>query len=231
MPAAVLLLVVGILLLLIRILHLASKAGPPQLYYKDTANNCRVIKLCPKLSEKYEPFHTKLPQPQLELWIVIIISSAFQLHSSIVVGQERTCADHHLWQNGSHQFTFPSRQEALRHHARWCHLHLWCLRTHLWTPKWTYASNSLLPMQYSAINTSHVLWMFNFTEDLSLLICPGIANSSESLYICTCVHFAQEQGFRVAVLNHLGALKDVPLTAPRIFTYGQSISSLSTECY
>ena len=59
--------------------------------------------------------------------------------------------------------------------------------------------------------------------DYSLLICPGIANSSESLYICTCVHYAQGQGYRVAVLNHLGALKDVPLTAPRIFTYGTRV--------
>jgi len=56
------------------------------------------------------------------------------------------------------------------------------------------------------------------------LVCPGIANSSESMYIRTCVHYAQSQGFRVAVLNHLGALKDVPLTSPRCFTYGEKYS-------
>ncbi|KAK2191668.1 hypothetical protein NP493_48g04004 [Ridgeia piscesae] len=59
-------------------------------------------------------------------------------------------------------------------------------------------------------------------EDCTLLVCPGIANSSESMYIRTCVHYAQSQGFRVAVLNHLGALKDVPLTSPRCFTYGNT---------
>jgi len=57
-------------------------------------------------------------------------------------------------------------------------------------------------------------------EDYTLLMCPGLANSSESLYICTCVDHAQNAGYRVAVLNHMGALKSEKLTAPRIFTYG-----------
>ena len=56
-----------------------------------------------------------------------------------------------------------------------------------------------------------------------MVICPGIANSSESIYIRTYIQYAQEHGFRVVVLNHLGALKNVPLTAPRIFTYGLKI--------
>lgn len=30
-----------------------------------------------------------------------------------------------------------------------------------------------------------------------------------------------EHGFRVAILNHLGAPENVRLTAPRIFTYGK----------
>jgi len=55
----------------------------------------------------------------------------------------------------------------------------------------------------------------------TLLVCPGIANSSESVYIRTFVYLAQQNGFRVAVLNHLGALADVPLTAPRLYTYGE----------
>ncbi|XGW23442.1 hypothetical protein V3C99_005573 [Haemonchus contortus] len=56
--------------------------------------------------------------------------------------------------------------------------------------------------------------------DLTLALTPGIANSSESNYIRTCVHYAQERGYRCAVLNHLGALHDVKLTGSRIFTYG-----------
>ncbi|GMR53233.1 hypothetical protein PMAYCL1PPCAC_23428, partial [Pristionchus mayeri] len=56
--------------------------------------------------------------------------------------------------------------------------------------------------------------------DLTLCLTPGIANSSESNYIRTCVHYAQEAGYRCAVLNHLGALDGVPLTSPRIFSYG-----------
>ncbi|KHN87139.1 Abhydrolase domain-containing protein 2-A [Toxocara canis] len=57
-------------------------------------------------------------------------------------------------------------------------------------------------------------------RDYTLALCPGIANSSESNYIRTCVHYAQEKGYRCAVLNHLGALPDIPLTSSRIFSYG-----------
>uniref|UniRef100_A0A915AG45 AB hydrolase-1 domain-containing protein n=2 Tax=Parascaris TaxID=6254 RepID=A0A915AG45_PARUN len=57
-------------------------------------------------------------------------------------------------------------------------------------------------------------------QDFTLALCPGIANSSESNYIRTCVHYAQEKGYRCAVLNHLGALPHIALTSPRIFSYG-----------
>lgn len=57
-------------------------------------------------------------------------------------------------------------------------------------------------------------------EDVTLALCPGIANTSESNYIRTCVHYAKENGYRCAVLNHLGALKHVPLSSNRIFSYG-----------
>ncbi|XP_062603861.1 monoacylglycerol lipase ABHD2-like [Saccostrea cucullata] len=56
--------------------------------------------------------------------------------------------------------------------------------------------------------------------DYTMVLCPGIANSSETSYICTFVHYAQERGYRVAVLNHLGALPSTPLTSSRMFTYG-----------
>nr|CAD2164714.1 unnamed protein product [Meloidogyne enterolobii] len=56
--------------------------------------------------------------------------------------------------------------------------------------------------------------------DITLVFCPGIANCSESNYIRTCVHLLQENGYRCAVLNHLGVLKNVPLTSTRIFSYG-----------
>ncbi|XP_064616672.1 monoacylglycerol lipase ABHD2-like [Liolophura sinensis] len=56
--------------------------------------------------------------------------------------------------------------------------------------------------------------------DYTLLVCPGISNSSESSYICTFVDYALEHGFRVVVQNHLGAMKSVKLTAPRMNTYG-----------
>lgn len=49
---------------------------------------------------------------------------------------------------------------------------------------------------------------------------PGIANSSDTKYIRTFAGYALSLGFRVAVLNHLGAKVNLKLTAPRIFTYG-----------
>lgn len=55
---------------------------------------------------------------------------------------------------------------------------------------------------------------------LHLLVCPGIANSSEASYVCMFVNYAQDHGYRVAVLNHLGVLPSVPLTSSRMFTYG-----------
>ena len=59
-------------------------------------------------------------------------------------------------------------------------------------------------------------------EDVTMALCPGICNSSESVYIRRVVYHAQLQGFRVAVLNHIGALKKVAITSPRIFNYGNT---------
>jgi len=58
--------------------------------------------------------------------------------------------------------------------------------------------------------------------DFTLAICPGIGNNSESVYIRRVVYNAQKNGYRVAVLNHIGTLKTVPVTSPRIFGYGNT---------
>lgn len=62
----------------------------------------------------------------------------------------------------------------------------------------------------------------DYEDDVTIAICPGICNSSESVYIRTFVHFAQCHGYRCAVLNHVGVLPSVKITAPRIFTYGHT---------
>ena len=59
---------------------------------------------------------------------------------------------------------------------------------------------------------------FACTADATLAICPGIANSSESIYIRRVVFHARNQGFNIAVLNHVGALRSVRVTSPRIFS-------------
>lgn len=59
-------------------------------------------------------------------------------------------------------------------------------------------------------------------DDVTVAICPGIGNTSESVYIRTYVHYSQYHGYRCAVLNHIGALNVVPVTSARIFTYGHT---------
>ena len=67
-----------------------------------------------------------------------------------------------------------------------------------------------------------MIWIFTpqFPDDVTMAICPGICNSSESVYIRRVVYHAQLQGYRAAVLNHIGALNTVTITSPRIFNYG-----------
>ncbi|CAH1116549.1 unnamed protein product [Phaedon cochleariae] len=62
----------------------------------------------------------------------------------------------------------------------------------------------------------------SFQDDITIAICPGICNTSESIYVRTFVHWAQYHGYRCIVLNHVGVLKNVPVTAPRIFNYGNT---------
>ena len=59
-------------------------------------------------------------------------------------------------------------------------------------------------------------------RDITLAICPGIGNNSESVYIKRVVFHAQLNGYRVCVLNHIGTLASVPVTSPRIFMYGNT---------
>lgn len=58
--------------------------------------------------------------------------------------------------------------------------------------------------------------------DFTLAVCPGIGNNSESVYIRRIVFNAQKNGYRIAVLNHIGTLATVPVTSPRIFNYGNT---------
>ena len=58
---------------------------------------------------------------------------------------------------------------------------------------------------------------------VTILLCPGITNHSECQYLQSFIIHAHKVGHRVAILNHTGALKSVPLTAPRVFTYGKLV--------
>ena len=48
----------------------------------------------------------------------------------------------------------------------------------------------------------------------------GIGNCSETDYIRAFVHYGVTNNYRVAVLNHIGALQDTSITGNRLFTYG-----------
>lgn len=67
---------------------------------------------------------------------------------------------------------------------------------------------------YQPLNQSH-------DDDITVAVCPGVGNSSESVYIRTFVHYAQFHGYRIAVLNHIGVIDSIQVTSPRIFTYGE----------
>lgn len=60
-----------------------------------------------------------------------------------------------------------------------------------------------------------------FSGDITVLICPGVCDTSSSYYVKTFITLAQKHGIRVAVMNYLGVPKNVPLTSPRIFNYGK----------
>lgn len=68
---------------------------------------------------------------------------------------------------------------------------------------------------YQPLNLTH-------DEDITVAVCPGVGNSSESVYIRTFVHYAQCHGYRMAVLNHIGVIDSINVTSPRIFTYGHT---------
>ncbi|XP_067235946.1 monoacylglycerol lipase ABHD2 isoform X2 [Chanodichthys erythropterus] len=80
-----------------------------------------------------------------------------------------------------------------------------------------------LPMQDGATATFDLFepqGIHSTGDDITMVICPGIGNHSEKHYIRTFVDYSQKQGYRCSVLNHLGALPNIELTSPRMFTYG-----------
>ncbi|KAG9352318.1 hypothetical protein JZ751_020731 [Albula glossodonta] len=105
-----------------------------------------------------------------------------------------------------------------------------------------YGLRKYLPMQDGATATFDLfepLGDHRTGDDVTMVICPGIGNHSEKHYIRTFVDHSQKQGYRCAVLNHLGALPNIELTSPRMFTYdldeaptlceGEASSTVSDE--
>jgi len=68
------------------------------------------------------------------------------------------------------------------------------------------------------------------SPDLTIAICPGLASSSKAPYVRRVVFQACNQGFSVAVLNHLGVIKSLKLTSPRIFNMGNQANKRLKFC-
>uniref|UniRef100_A0AC35UEM3 AB hydrolase-1 domain-containing protein n=1 Tax=Rhabditophanes sp. KR3021 TaxID=114890 RepID=A0AC35UEM3_9BILA len=59
-------------------------------------------------------------------------------------------------------------------------------------------------------------------KDVTLALCPGIANNSGQIISVHASTTPKTSGYRCAVLNHLGSLDNVTLTSSRIFCYGST---------
>lgn len=55
-----------------------------------------------------------------------------------------------------------------------------------------------------------------------ILVIPGICNTAENTYVKVFARYMTSLGYKVAVFNHTGALKNVKLRKAKIFTYGQT---------
>ena len=82
----------------------------------------------------------------------------------------------------------------------------------------------------------HQPYIISFQPIFVIRVClsytlVGIGNSSETDYVRGFTHYAKKCGYRVAVYNHVGALKNEKLTGNRMFTYGtiKDIHALSCD--
>lgn len=66
-----------------------------------------------------------------------------------------------------------------------------------------------------------LLVSFQAKKDNLILIVPGIANYSNTVYIRAFSSLFLKSGFDVVVYNHLGAHPKIKITSPRLFTYGE----------
>lgn len=57
-------------------------------------------------------------------------------------------------------------------------------------------------------------------EDLIFFLAPGFASNSETDYVCAFMQYLSTSGYRCAVLNQVGTIPSVPVTAPRLFSFG-----------
>ena len=73
---------------------------------------------------------------------------------------------------------------------------------------------------------SSQLVLFQAKKDNLILIVPGIANYSNTIYIRAFSSLFLKSGFDVVVYNHLGAHPKIKITSPRLFTYGEQSAIL-----
>ncbi|XP_047129014.1 monoacylglycerol lipase ABHD2 isoform X1 [Hydra vulgaris] len=87
-------------------------------------------------------------------------------------------------------------------------------------PEYISAQHSIIAPDGSLVTYRLTQPSYIQKNSVTIVVVPGICNHSENKYIKVFAQHMNQHGYKVAVLNHTGALKNVPLTRPRIFTYG-----------
>ncbi|ELK18257.1 Abhydrolase domain-containing protein 2 [Pteropus alecto] len=194
--------VAAVLYVIVRCLNLKSPTAPPDLYFQDSGLSRFLLKSCPLLTKD----RVLYPKSRATL-----LTSRNRMASDIMPFCVLLSVDRHryipplIWGKSGHiQTALYGKMGRVR------------------SPH-PYGHRKFITMSDGATSTFDLfepLAEHCIGGDITMAICPGIANHSEKQYIRTFVDYAQKNGYRCAVLNHLGALPNIELTSPRMFTYG-----------
>ncbi|KAI4889528.1 hypothetical protein NFI96_010729 [Prochilodus magdalenae] len=216
--------VATILYVVVRCLNLKSPTAPPDLTYQDTVLNRFLLKSCPLLTKELKwDSSLKMTHGHSE-----------SLHDSLSCVVQPPANGAALTGGLMEDTTARWRSVMVAvGSVRYIPPLLWGKSGHLQTALYGKLGRvssphptglrKYLPMQDGATATFDLfepLADHQSGANITMVICPGIGNHSEKHYIRTFVDYSQRQGYRCAVLNHLGALPNIELTSPRMFTYG-----------
>ncbi|KAG8516322.1 Monoacylglycerol lipase ABHD2 [Galemys pyrenaicus] len=214
--------VAAALYVIVRCLNLKSPTAPPDLYFQDSGLSRFLLKSCPLLTKERRFALPPVP-PAAGHSRFTLRKTALVTAASCDRPEEVLRA---LWKG-------PGETGSPVLPPRYIPPLIWGKSGHIQTALYgkmgrvrsphPYGHRKFITMSDGATSTFDLfepLAEHCVGDDVTMVICPGIANHSEKQYIRTFVDYAQKSGYRCAVLNHLGALPNIELTSPRMFTYG-----------